>query len=136
MRELIGSWNGQTEVAQQTVIDGVDPSVNGDILRPVPSVLDYGCLANVDNLLNDVQLAEQIMALRRVAIARQSRRMLLLHVLHVAEHFTAQFAADAFPLLLPNCSSAVHGQRGRARRSDGLLSCAHGPYCGAPLRSA
>ena len=85
MRELIGSWNGQTEVAQQTVIDGVDPSVNGDILRPVPSVLDYGCLANVDNLLNDVQLAEQIMALRRVAIARQSRRMLLLHVLHVAQ---------------------------------------------------
>jgi len=46
------------EIAEEAILQSVDPAVDGEILVPRPSVLDDGGLADVGDLLDDVELAE------------------------------------------------------------------------------
>ena len=71
------------EVAQQTVVEAVDQSVDGEILAARPGVLDDRRLADVPDLLDHVELAEAVEA----AVVRERRQLagvLLLDVDHVA----------------------------------------------------
>src|SRR5690348_2044143 len=70
------------EVAQQTVVQSVDPAVDGQFLSTLPGVANDRRLADVQNLLDHVELAQPLGA-RGIGQLRQVRAMLVAHVLDV-----------------------------------------------------
>ena len=54
------------QIAHQAVLQSVDPAVHGELLSALPRVLHDGGLADVGHLLDHVELAQAVDALRQV----------------------------------------------------------------------
>src|SRR5262245_34602754 len=52
--------DGDFQIAQKAVLDGVDPTMHADSLLPLPRVADNTRLSDVDSLLDHVQFAQPI----------------------------------------------------------------------------
>lgn len=55
--------DADTEIAQKTIVQAIDPAVNGDRLPLAPGMLDDSGMADVPHLLDHVQLTQPIGAL-------------------------------------------------------------------------
>src|SRR5262245_9194151 len=69
--ELGQTRDTDAEIAQQAVVQAIDPAMNRDRLPLAPRVLDDRGLANVTHLLDHVQLAQSIHALGRIRYGTQ-----------------------------------------------------------------
>jgi TRAP-type C4-dicarboxylate transport system substrate-binding protein len=83
-RGLVARGDGGVEVAQQAVLEAVDPAVHVQLLAARPGVLHDGGLAHVRHLLDDVQLAQAVLRAGPVLVA---------HVLHVPQPVVDQAVA-------------------------------------------
>jgi len=82
--------NGEVQVPQQPVLEPVDPAVDRQFLATIPCVAGDRGLADVGNLLDDIQLAKPVGCLGFTLDARQTLLVLLLHVLDMPEPVVAQ----------------------------------------------
>ena len=57
---LGGAFYCGCEVAQQTVVDAIDPAMHGQRLTARPGILHRGALAHILHLLDHVELAQSI----------------------------------------------------------------------------
>ncbi len=60
-RNIVQLTYGDFEVFEDAVFYAVDPSVNGQVLSVVPGVLNDGRVADIGDLLDYVQFAEQVL---------------------------------------------------------------------------
>jgi hypothetical protein len=83
--DVRGRRGADPEVADDAVLQPVDPSVHGQGLAPLPGVAHDGRLADVAGLLDHVELAQEVRA-QGFALGRvHARGVLLRDVLHVAD---------------------------------------------------
>lgn len=67
------------------IVQAVNPTMHRQLLPVQPRVLDRRCLANVQHLLDHIQLTQQIALLLLIVKGRDQRFVFLMHVLNVAE---------------------------------------------------
>ena len=79
------SFGSRKKVPQQTVVDVVHPAVDRDLLPSRQCVANDGRLADVHDLLDDIQFAKLAVPLLLAAQRVQRRLMLGAYVLNVAE---------------------------------------------------
>lgn len=73
------------EVAQETVVNVVDPAVDGQRLSARPRIAHDGRARDVHDLLNDVQFAQSVVLFLFAPQRIDFRLMFHAHVLHVAQ---------------------------------------------------
>src|SRR5262245_43275645 len=83
--DFLPGTDGHAEIAENAIMQAVDPTVHGEFLTPLPGVPDNTRLADIQNLFDDVQLTEPIDALHFVVESSEQRRVLVTHVLDVAQ---------------------------------------------------
>ena len=57
---------GSAQIANQSVVQAVDPTMYGECLPALPRVSHHGRLAYISHLLDNIEFAESIEALQRV----------------------------------------------------------------------
>ena len=72
--ERVGAGHGHVQVLQQAVVHAEGPAVDGDLLARGPGVDHHGADAHVDHLLDHVEVAQRVGALRPRAGCSSSRR--------------------------------------------------------------
>lgn len=77
--------DGDVEIAQEAVFNAVDPTVDGEFLATLPRRVRNGGLADVDDLLDDIQFAEAVGALGVAAITQEPGAVLLANVFDVPQ---------------------------------------------------
>src|ERR1051325_5641821 len=77
--------DGHAEVANQAVVQPVNPAMHRKFLSALPRVAHDARLANVEHLLDHVQFAEAIHALDFVVECLEQRLVLVAHVLDVRD---------------------------------------------------
>src|SRR5690606_4943886 len=80
-RQLFGATDGDVKVFPDTVLDAVDAAMNRQRLPAVPGVLDNGGVADVGDLLDDVELAH---AVELGLFARETGDVVAVFVVQVA----------------------------------------------------
>jgi hypothetical protein len=58
--DFLATGDADVGIMEETVADGIGPAVDGEFLAAVPGVANDGALADVDDLLDDVQFGEAI----------------------------------------------------------------------------
>jgi hypothetical protein len=82
--EFFRAGDADVQVMQEPVIKTINPAVHAEVLAALPGVVDHCRLADVLDLLDDVQLTEPLEFFRPVKL-RQMRFMLLRDILYVAQ---------------------------------------------------
>jgi len=85
IRDVGGADGAEAEVADEAVFKAVDPAVDGEVLFPLPGAADDGGFADVEGLLEDVQLAEAVEAFFGLVDAVEGLLVALLDIADVAE---------------------------------------------------
>src|SRR5690606_12537502 len=80
-RQLFGATDGDVKVLPDTVLDAVDAAMNRQRLPAVPGVLDNGGVADVGDLLDDVEFAH---AVELGLFARETGDVVAVFVVQVA----------------------------------------------------
>ena len=73
------------EIPEQSVLHAVDPSMDRERLLPVPGIPDNGGLADVGNLLDDVEFAESGQLGSLPVLGFQEREVLLKNIVDMTE---------------------------------------------------
>ena len=55
-----GAGDADMRIVDEAVADGIGPAVNGEFLAAIPGIANDGAMADVDDLLDDVQFGEAI----------------------------------------------------------------------------
>src|SRR5215210_5790220 len=82
---VFGAIDDKPEVAQQPVVQIVDPGVNGEVLAAAPGILHDRGLADMPRLFDDVEFAETPLTLGRLVDGRNGCRVPRPDVLYVAQ---------------------------------------------------
>ncbi len=84
-RHLIPAGNADIQISQQSVFEIVNPAMHCQLLSSLPCLLHDGRLADIRDLLNNIQLAEPLKTLSFFADSGQYCFVFLFHVLHVTQ---------------------------------------------------
>lgn len=96
----------QAEVLEEAVVNAVDPAVNLEVLSSAPRILDYGGLANVECLLDHVELAEKV-ELFGIRGGLNCELVLVLNVNHVSQPIINKSQAIAIECCFDAATSIV-----------------------------
>ena len=88
-KRILKISNRDIQVPQEPVLQSVNPTVHRQVLTPFPRIAGNRRLANIDHLLDHVQLAKTIGRLR-ITHALQIPFMFLSHILYVTQPIVAQ----------------------------------------------
>ncbi len=94
--DFAGIGNRHIQVIQESVLDPVNPPMNGQFLPLFPSVLNYRRIADVERLFDHVQLAEPIQPFLVVGDPLQSFGMFLADITNVPQPVVDQSEAQIF----------------------------------------
>ena len=124
------------EIAQQAVVDVVDPAVHPELLAAPPGVAHHGGVGHAHHLLDDVELAEAIAALALVPERLELRTVLgadvLLRTLARLDELTPEPQHHADATLAPRLKRADgHVDWGRPARELVNLVRGCNPWPGA-----
>jgi hypothetical protein len=120
---LVGARHRESEVAQQTIVQCVNPRVNDQLLASRPRVLNDRGLADVCGLIDDIQLAQSVDLRIDIAGVLDIGCVLGANVLHVPQpvlyqpepRIVERGANAAAPLM------ATHDDVADAQHVDGVL---------------
>src|SRR6185295_3199396 len=105
------------KIAKQSIIKLVDPAVDREGLPSRPRFPHDGCPADIDHLLNHVQLAQSIVTLRFVGQAGELSLMLGADILNVAQpvvdqskFIVAQRRQDSATAVVPADYDVLHAE--------------------------
>jgi hypothetical protein len=87
---VLGLSDGDTQIAEEAIADGVDPPVNADLLVPCPGVDNDTGSGDVDYLFDDVQFTETIEPKPSRGKCGQKFTMFVSHIMHVFQPYVAQ----------------------------------------------
>ena len=95
-RHLARVGNGRVQVAQQAVLQAVNPSMHRQGLASLPGVADNRGVTHVEDLLDDIQLTKPVQPLRQLRQGRQAALVFLPHE-PVSPSLLALFSSGAAP---------------------------------------
>src|SRR5215210_2446341 len=74
---------GEMKIAEQTVTDPINPRMNGQLLAAIPSFANDGGVADIDRLLDGVQVAQAVGAQAPIGDRIEKRGVLMSDILDV-----------------------------------------------------
>src|SRR5438094_496266 len=83
--DLLLPSDADVQITQPAVVQSVNPAMHRQLLSALPDVTHDGSLAYIEYLFDDVQLTEPVAPVRFVAPARESHRVFVAHVPHMAQ---------------------------------------------------
>src|SRR5215211_3021042 len=90
LKRLIKAGDSDIEVAQQALMQAVDPAMHGEFLAAFPCIAGNAGVADVGDLLDNVQLAKAVEGLGITTHAGKVLVVLLAHVLKMAQPVIAK----------------------------------------------
>ncbi len=114
------------QIPGQAVAEFIDPAVDGDVLATLPGVADNRGLADVEDLFDDVQFAQQFDLALAIGGAGKAGLVLFPGVLHMAEPvvhqamaLVLQGGADAAAVFVAHHQDVLHVEDIHGELDDG-----------------